>query len=167
MSAALPIVQLIAYVTLTLASIIIGAVSAFIAYRSNFSWKPLVLVTSHGFRGKGGSQLVDASIEYEIWNRQRYPILIRSMDVHFKSISIRAGDVEHPWLARGSSILNTLAVTLSPDTHERIKAFVPMKEGTHLDDLEDNITIEIFYFDPRRNKDKTLRVRHSFKFSTP
>src|SRR5260221_9902681 len=154
LKSATPVLQLVAYIMLTLASLMVGVASALIAYRSNFGWKPLLLVTSHGFRATGGSRLVDATLQYEIWNRQKYPILIRSMEITFSSVSIRTTDVEHPWHARPSSIFNMEYLSLSPDTHERILAITPMKEGASLDGLNETVTIAISYFDPRRNTGK-------------
>ena len=38
--------QLMAYVTLTLSSVIVAGTSLFIAYRQNFGWKPIIFPSS-------------------------------------------------------------------------------------------------------------------------
>src|SRR5438270_14013939 len=120
MNLAVPIVQLIAYVMLTLASISVATVSAFIAYRSNFGWKPLVLVTSYGFQGTGGSKQVAATVQFEFWNRRKYPISIRYMTVALSTVKLRPHDVDPPWHSSGHTLSNPHIKTLPPDTHEDV-----------------------------------------------
>lgn len=74
-----PTLQLVAYVGLTVSSIIVACSSLFMAYRQNFGWKPIVFASSYG--GGGGKHGYTVTIEFELWNRKKHPISVRFVSV--------------------------------------------------------------------------------------
>ena len=145
MNVAVPVLQLVAYVMLTLASIIVAAVSTIIAFRSNFGWRPLALVLSHGIRGVGGSDLFDATLDIEVWNRRKYPIVMRQLEVQFNSIKLRDTAVQPPWHLTGNRLVNYGQTVIAPSTYEQIPVTAPMSEGIRLDDISDLSSIPSFF----------------------
>jgi hypothetical protein len=168
MTAALPIVQLIAYVTLTLASIIVGVVSALFAYRNNFGWKPLALVVGHSLEGMGGSTIWDAPLKFEIWNRRKYPIVVRSIVVEFSNLPLRPETFHtsptDAWFRQGKSFHSRGTTTLSPSTQREFTVVAPIAEGTTLDDVAALARIKIYYFDPLYNKSRPLQITHPIAY---
>src|SRR4051812_38123321 len=82
-----PVFQLLAYMTLTLVSVLVAIFSAVFTYRNSFGWKPLAFVALHSAAISVTSP-VKASLEFEIWNRRKYPIVVRSMELRFFSFEI-------------------------------------------------------------------------------
>jgi hypothetical protein len=81
--------QWIASTALTLAGVAIASVAATFGYRQNYGWKPVVLVTSHGFGGIGrNTESFDATCQFEFWNRRKYPVVIRFVVVRLGNLRI-------------------------------------------------------------------------------
>jgi hypothetical protein len=74
--------QLVAYVSLMLSSVVVALTSLFIAYRQNFGWKPIVFLSSFG--GGGGRYGYTVTIEFEFWNRKKYPVTVRRVSVKYE-----------------------------------------------------------------------------------
>ena len=71
-----------------LASITFGLSSAAVAWlafrmtwRNNFGWKPTILLVTYGFRGGTGQN--EMFCKFEIWNRRKYPVVVREVQVIF------------------------------------------------------------------------------------
>jgi hypothetical protein len=141
---------------LTVASIVMGAVSALIAFRNNFGWKPLVLVTSNGY---------NLSLELEIWNRRKYPIVVRNIQIQFNAIKLRDTVLDDPWTLFRNSLMRTRNLTIAPSSYHALSIVAPMKEGTRLDDATDRLEIRVYYFDPRYSKERTIRLTEDFKLT--
>jgi hypothetical protein len=169
MASALPIVQLIAYVMLTLASVVVASVSALFAYRNNFGWKPLVLVVGQGLIYYGGSLQAGATVTFEIWNRRKYPISVRSVSVRFDdSIILRDTVALPPWIKTANTLTNDMlinrtALTIAPAMHERMHLEVALEaEGDQARKVAGRIAISVGYFDPRYPEGRTLAASHQF-----
>jgi hypothetical protein len=62
--------QWIAPTAPAVASVIVAVVALAFNYRQNRGWKPVILVLQCGF------DQPFASIEFEVWNRRKYPVVI-------------------------------------------------------------------------------------------
>ena len=165
-----PIIQLIAYVSLTLASVIVASVSLFFAFRQNFGWKPILLITGHGWAGRG--EYPDhyfATIDFEFWNRRKYPIVIRGTKVFFKDIKL---EEPHPGYRHpeGWSIYQSRVaifdgyIRLEPHSHHEVKLRMPFRRR-ELDDIRDDIRVLITYFDPRTEYDNNVEATRKYQFN--
>ena len=85
-----PTLQLIAYSSLTYASIIVAATLLLLSYRQNFGWQPLIVVTSFG----GGNESIH--LEYEVWNRRKYPVTVIMQELIFSSLHFDGREVGYP-----------------------------------------------------------------------
>ena len=121
-----PGAQFFAYVFLTIASVTVAATQLFLAYRQNFGWRPLVLLADQftGLINDGGAPY---TIGYmlEVWNRRRYPIVVRSILIDIKTIEplklIRRTEpyVPEDWAVRGDSKLYKLPnEVVEPASHK-------------------------------------------------
>jgi hypothetical protein len=84
-----PTLQLIAYSALTCASVIVASVSGLLAFRQSIGWKPIVFPTSHGFGRLNDDEpdgLSKATLEFEVWNRRKYPIIVIGAQVDFETL---------------------------------------------------------------------------------
>jgi hypothetical protein len=154
-----PTLQLIAYVSLTFASVIFAGTSLVMAYRQNFGWKPIMFPVSFG--GGGGKFGYSATMEFEFWNRKKYPVTIRFISVEYKNFQItREGRTElgDEWGVEGlHKLFNEQHVTVEPNGHKFYKTEAPIeKQPVH--DYFDNVTLSLFYFDPIKNRIKKLLV---------
>lgn len=166
---AIQLAQLVAYSMLTLSSILVASVSLMFGYRQNFGWKPIALVTSHGFSGGKVDGYYGATLDIEIWNRRRYPVVVRHIEVKSQVIeferSLQGWTYPDNWLVnRKNQIISRTEISLDPSGKASLSFELPFKKRT-LDDLVDLFTIRINYFDPRLAKLKTINIEHKFHFA--
>ena len=57
-----------------------------INYRNNFGLKPILLVKSHGVTA--GNGWVEVHCAFEVWNRRKYSLVVREMQVSFGETKI-------------------------------------------------------------------------------
>lgn len=164
------LIQVAAYVTLTLASIIVASVSLTIAYRQNFGWKPLALVTSHGLENALQEPLSSMShwgamLKFEVWNRRKYPIAVRHITVKFSVLKfderVKAWPYDRTWHISGRTLSYRDNYSLDPSGHMVHKIVAPFAVRS-LDDILDPIVIEVRYYDPRTNKSKIISIKHVY-----
>jgi hypothetical protein len=151
--------QLTAYVALTLSSIIVATTSLFIAYRQNFGWKPIIFPSSCG-GGGAGKHGYTVSIDFEVWNRKKYPIAIRRVSVEYeKQVMHRYNEaaLSQGWHIEGEHMLVfDQHETLDPGKSRQYALEAPIEKAPI--DLHENVTVTLFYFDPIKNRIITLVV---------
>lgn len=161
------IIQLVAYTCLTGASVIVAIVSALFGYRQNFGWSPIVLVTSHGI-GAGGEDTnrFEALLDFEFWNRRKYPVLVAGMKVTIDTVEFIYDPAIHEdgWSRIGDSFYSHQKVRLEPAAHRGFAFSAPFKRVS-LDTLKANATIEITYFDPVKGKYVAASSARDFAFN--
>lgn len=167
MSTEVAVLQLIAYVMLTIASVTVAAVSAFLAYRSNYGWNPLLLVVTRGLRGEQGPpELWAATITFEVWNRRKYPIVIREVLVEFSSLPLRTENVAtingDPWHRLGNGFSNAEPTTLSPSAQIQFTVNAPLRQDKGVKYISDFVHITVRYFDPLHKRARRLRLVHRY-----
>ena len=164
----IPLVQIVTNATLTIVAICIAIASLVVAYRNNFGWKPVALIGSIGIKGKAGSKDYTAVITLEVWNRYKYPISIRHMNIDFKELQTRppqSWSRDDAWYIGSGHVAHFTAHTLGPSTHEEHEILVPFTADS-LDRLNAPMHIRIFYFDPRRNAKKIIEFNHVYRLSS-
>lgn len=157
--------QWVTSTALTLTSVTIALVAVTFGYRQNFGWKPVILVLGHGASG-GPSQADDylAHIDFEVWNRRKYPIAIHFVEIKFGNLEL-SHDPEPPapWYIFHNKLICREQVRLDPAGHQAFNAKLPFKKRS-LDTLNETMIIEVYYFDPIANKRKTASIKHKFNF---
>jgi hypothetical protein len=162
--------QWVASTALTLASVTIAFVAATFGYRQNYGWKPVILVLSHGFSG-GPSEKDDyiAHINFEFWNRRKYPVVVHFVEIKFGNLILgtipeqSASGEPASWYIFHSKLIQREHIRLDPASHHIFYAKTPFKKQT-LDDLNETVRIDVYYFDPIANRRKKLTTKHRYKF---
>lgn len=63
----IPLLQIITNVMLTIVALCIAGASLYVAYRNNFGWKPIILVSRFGLTAEpNGAIKYVAAIEFEV-----------------------------------------------------------------------------------------------------
>ncbi|MBS4003186.1 MAG: hypothetical protein KGZ91_07410 [Afipia sp.] len=161
--------QLTAYATLTFVGVCIASAALLFSYRQNFGWSPIVLVTSHGLGGVGGGEEFIVHLDFEFWNRQKYPIVIRNVEVGFGELRLHekqshTGEMLTWNTFRGNAIFRD-DIRVNPSDQHQFKCRGAFPKRT-LDDLDVTATISILYFDPVSNKTNTKIVAYRYSFSS-
>ena len=84
------IIQILAYISLTVASLVVAGVSLYLTYRQSVGWSPILLLPRYGLNFnrdlEPGEWIVYFDIE--IWNRRKYPLIIRNGHISFESTNV-------------------------------------------------------------------------------
>lgn len=163
-----PILQLVAYSCLTLASVTVATVSAIFGYRSNYGWRPIALVTSHGLSGIGGSKQYNALLTIEFWNRRKYPVVLGAISVKFRMMEFiyAPSPNERGWSRSGDSYFNRVDERLEPAGHKTVEFSAPF-ETKSIGALRDTVEVTVHYFDPIGGKSKLANTKHLYTFQLP
>jgi hypothetical protein len=163
-----PTLQLIAYSALTCASVFVASVSAIMGYHQNFGWKPFILLKSHGYggpfdRGKDPPGVRKLTLEFEVWNRRKYPIVLLGAQIDFEKLDFVHTDFgsippDELWQHTGGRAFeNYYSDRIEPNSYYVCKlGFAYKGQGIELDDC---VRIKITYFDPNRNRYRTAKAR--------
>lgn len=178
------IAQFFAYTCLTITSIIVAILSLNFSYRQHYGWKPILMFVKKGMQGGQVSEkyLINeqeengfhmyAWIQFDLWNRHTYPIVIEEASVKFfQDILDRSRE--------GSAKKDALWVLMSPGGHQYRERFVidsgkhhsfnllaQMKKDQSLDDIDGKVNISLTYFDPRNKKSKNISISENYDFKS-
>jgi hypothetical protein len=154
-----PVAQLAASTLLAVASLVVALVALHFAYRNNFGWKPLLLLKSHG--GSAGSNWSEISCTFEIWNRRKYPVVIREMQVLFGAAKIDfdtpnvEGEETDWWSTESGGLLHLKTISLQPSQHLEFEAAGPVRRGDG-NPIDAEVWADLY--DPRLNASVVLRA---------
>jgi len=158
----LSITQWIAFASamFTLASVTVAVVAARFSYRQNYGWKPVILVLSPRFEGTEGDYT--ARIDFEIWNRRKYPVVIHLVEVELSRSKLNYSEAltSHPWYMSHNKLVHREHVRLDPADHHVFEAWAQFKKHTPEDQT---VRINVSYFDPVANKREKLTTRQSIQ----
>jgi hypothetical protein len=152
----LPVMQWIASTALTVASTIVAIVAATFSYRQNYGWKPVVLVLAHGFDN-------NAWIDFELWNRRKYPVVVHGVEIKFGNLSLDHSGKTDPWYIFHNKLCHREQVRLDPASHHLFQPRVPFEKQTL--GKSETVRIDVFYFDPIRNRRKKVAREHQYKYT--
>jgi hypothetical protein len=158
--------QFIAYVTLTVTGLIVAFTSLRFTYRQNFGWPPIFMVVAHGLKSGGKEKSSRATFSSEFWNRCTYPLVVRHCRVNLGTLNIDPFAIiqvdEDGWSfdtqSRGHM---TKSFVVKPGEHLCISCCPTLKEQS-LDAIKSNVEFQILYYDPRRHKVDTMKVKHLY-----
>lgn len=159
--------QLLAYAMLTFMGVCIASAALLFSYRQNYGWSPVILVTSHGLGGMGGEEEYIAHLDFEFWNRRKYPVVIRIAEVDFGEVRLqeksKASGEKLTWdIFRGTAILRSGA-RIDPASHHLFECRGAFRKRT-LDDLDVMATVTVHFFDPLSNRTMKKVIRHQYTF---
>jgi hypothetical protein len=151
-----PALQLIAYSSLTGASIIVASVSVFLAFRQNFGWRPIVMPTSYG----GGGSNSEIEIEFEVWNRRKYPIMVLAQELTFKTLTfvkenraLTDEELGTEWTRNGRTFQLSKKILLDPNSHHRFSLAAEYKTDKPERVWDEIASIKVYIFDPNKNRE--------------
>lgn len=154
-----PLLQLIAYSTLTLASVMVASIALYLAYWQHVGGRPIVLVFSMGLRVTGEKRdRVSVVMSFEVWNLRKYPIVIRKMTARFPGIPVdRESMVQEKWSAWEDAIRYGDDVTLGPTAQQVFSVEVPFQMDVYDKKVNPDLKLSVVYFDPRLNKYRAVQ----------
>ena len=139
-------------------SAIVAWVALRLNYRNNFGWKPVVFISMLDCR-KGswhGEDRTMVTLGCEVWNWQKYPVVVNPvvlwvLEKDFEGSFMPGG----PYYGEGNSMNFLDDVRLEPNAHHTFEAvgYVPLTDK----DWEPACRVEVWYYDPRRNKRKVVK----------
>jgi hypothetical protein len=74
-------VRLVSSIFFGFGSLVVSLLAINVTYRNNFGWKPLVLLIWYGKASQLGKHVLRC--RFEIWNRRKYPLVVREIQVSF------------------------------------------------------------------------------------
>jgi hypothetical protein len=159
------LLQPLASVAVALAGLVVAIVAAVVGYRNAFGWAPILFVKTQAVIPRKNPQGLGVSIAFEVWNRRKYPVVIRSMDVHWQWLHLEevleddTDQKEKAWRITNANkaIVRQKDFVVPPGNHQSFSAFVrlsPKVEYSRLDPLEGQVRVLVF--DPRKRKHKII-----------
>lgn len=164
--------QIGASIFLGIAALVVSITSAIVAYRNNFGWKPIALVSRYSL-GTWHTTETDiegkARLHIEVWNRRKYPILIRYIlikaqglaeGVNPPPVESPSGDEWHLGPEIGEIFLNK-EYSIAPTSYQSHEVHIPIRlRATERRTASCHITVRCF--DPRRQKHDMLQLKHLY-----
>jgi hypothetical protein len=155
-----------------LSSVVFGVSSAVVAwvalrlnYRNNFGWPPIAIIMSYGLNST--ADRTEAFVAYEIWNRRKYPLVVREMQVMFGSAKIdrvteqgKGEQVVDWYVTNDGGLVGSQSITLEPSKHYAFEA-PGVVRGDRDPFFNDHKPVELWVdiFDPRTNRHLVLRAK--------
>jgi hypothetical protein len=172
----IPLLQIATNATLTLVAITIAAISLIVAYRNNFGWKPIVIVGRSGYRGTyrvdddgklraiEGQPRYRAKLGLEVWNRRKYPIVVRKMVIVVQDLELiqTEGHVGGGWMYSNNTFGANFGTSVPASSTERHLIELAFN-GDSPEAVRARLSISIDYYDPR--KDRVLTMKRKAVFS--
>lgn len=172
------IAQFIAYTAFTATTVTVAFLSLRYSHRQNFGWKPLLLLVNRNFKSDiventsegavGVKTLV--SIEFDIWNRRTYPIVVDGAIVSFtqdifcdEKVGVLIDGNEWINIEPSEFVMNERFV-LDGGKHRTIFLIAKLRDGQRIQDVAGDMNISMGYFDTRSRKRIALRVGGAFNF---
>lgn len=146
-------------------SIVFGLSSAVVAwvalrlnYRNNYGLKPLVLFLKR--TDGAGSKEAWVGTDFEFWNRRRYPVVLRLVEVDFRGVVVRAPAENRmresdKWgMLDGKKLLGQFNEVVDGNTHRSFNDVIAyVGEAVRVDAMEEpDTSISVTYFDPKKNR---------------
>jgi hypothetical protein len=175
----IPLVQIATNATLTLVAICIAVASLIVAYRNNFGWKPIAILPYQGTQSKrltgdfsthSFRDLFDntAVLPIELWNRRKYPVVVRYIQVDvkdkvaFEIVPPIPGNKEGWYISSERASMLEHSTTVAPSSHHTFTCQLPFKT-TSFDAMRVRFVINISYFDPRKNRVYKITAEHRYR----
>lgn len=162
--------QIVANMTLATAAFCVAVASAIFSYRDNFGWKPVILFTAKGIKYAPDSANIYIILCFEVRNRQKYPISIRTFMITFEDLifeppaqSANAGSDKWLQIGPNGPFVFMSPYSLDPSDHQEVRLSATRKNDREFSNYDDKFKILLEYYDPRWNKVRSLE--HTLKLS--
>jgi hypothetical protein len=86
-------VQALSAIVFGLSTVFVAILAALIAHRQNSGLKPFVLMRSYGIGYSTVSKANQQSVEFEVWNRRKYPVTFVAAQVSYKHVKFFVDEV--------------------------------------------------------------------------
>lgn len=137
----------------TAATAVVAVAAIILTYNQSVGWKPL-LVVKHGGLIERKSDFL-ARTAFEIWNRRRYPIIVRRMSVDYNKVKLQAvkdvsqGKPDPSWQIYFGMLRNDEEFVVEPGSRQAfdVTAFV-IEEGEFPYGDASKMTVKVLCFDP-------------------
>jgi hypothetical protein len=149
-----------------------SAIVAWLAYRlnrqNNLGLKPIVLLKSLGIFNEDDRRYLTCA--FEVWNRRKYPLVVRHMTVVFPGMKVEHGAHVHPrkgektdWLSTDTGMLSChKKFSIDPSSHREFRASGPVAKNENTGffaTLEVEVWVDVF--DPIKNDRILLRFKEA------
>lgn len=154
---------------LGLSALIVAGLSLRWSYRNNFGWKPVAIIKDFKIahvthRGNETALCHHGELELEFWNRRKYPVVIRVVQIDLPGVVLRQGTNGGPsWVTEGTTMRRVEDMKVEPTSHKKYVVRIPYLVET-AGEVQTAMSIGIRYYDPRSNREGQVRIqaRHSF-----
>ena len=160
-----PLVQAGSSIFLGVAGFALAIVTAYWSYRNNFGWEPIVILGRLGLQGTyvidqlgninppNGQPRYQVRISIEVWNRRKYPVVVRKMVLVASRLDIvqEVGPVEGGWnyyKGRYASMYGNSIAASSSDTQTLT---IPFNVGDP-SKVRSPLVVTVDFYDPRLNR---------------
>lgn len=145
--------------------IVFGVAASLIAWfayrvsvRENFGWRPFTVL--RGYSISGGNGRTEMNVEFQLWNRHRYPVVVYDVILSYRLARFKTvDDLEDPmseaWTVRSEhSIGKWVSEVLNPASNKTFDMYV----AVDADMMMEAPTIEVQYLDTVANKVRKIRT---------
>lgn len=160
----MPALEVISSIASTVMSTVVAVVALIFSYRQNVGWRPVALVTGSNMTGIGGSWHVTLHVTVEFWNRRKYPVVLRHAQAKLTGveiINVDAKGLDKRDYVRSNCAYKELNAAVDPSKSADVLFEVSFTDQS-LDAMKPLFAITIGYFDPYKNRDKTMKLEHRF-----
>jgi hypothetical protein len=142
---------------LSLAGFFVGVVALIVSYRNNFGWRPVVWVHKRWDGSDGGDRWAGAM--FEIWNRRKYSIVLRAVEVDFGSTVVldvamrKMADTEKWVRGPNANLLGRHDDIVRANEQLKFDEVVALVDYLPGDvDVRAEVEVTVTYFDPKQNR---------------
>lgn len=156
--------EIVASIASMVMSTVLSIVALVFTYRQNVGWRPVALVTGTMISGAGGKWHYTLHLSVEIWNRHKYPIALRFTRAKISGVEILDESSNNPDkrdFISNNEVVKDLSLMVEPSKSEKID-FKLRFENQSLDALRPLFDVSIAYFNPQKNRDETITLKHRF-----
>lgn len=153
--------QILASTFLTIMALIVSVVALGVNYRNSRGWQPILMVRGHRYVELKKGITLGTSLE--LWNRHRYPIVLRKIQVRLQHV--RVSDIKEVsripikpgWsVGHGGTRMERYdEEVIGPNEHVGFEVdALCIQEGEFVDDP--GMTVHALIYDPVANRHKVL-----------
>lgn len=148
----------------TLSGVAVAIAACVVSYGQAIGWRPLLVVQRWGLIELYSG--ICAATVFEVWNRRRYPIVVRRLHVDYNKVrlgeirdKITVGDSQSGWRTTFRGTLeNREEFVIEPGQHKVFKVeAMCIQEGPFPDEEAKRITVKVLVFDPFWGKRTVLK----------
>lgn len=133
-----------------------------VAYGQAIGWKPLLVVKRWGLLELRDG--IGSTTAFEVWNRRRYPIVVRRMKVDYNRVKmselrdVTKGEKDPNWTVMSGELHHWDEYVIDPGAHRAFTVdALCIQEGPFPDEEARRLTVKVLLFDPVWSKRFVLK----------